>query len=799
MMKLSHSSKPGAFWSTIARIILRNRLLFLFSIAVVTVLLGFQATKVQFSHTEARLLPDNHPVNVEYQQFLNLFGEEGNLIVLGIKDSLFFTPRVFNAWNQLSSRLQEYDEVGAVISISHLKTIEKDTLLTSFRLSPFITDSLAGDVEVAAYKNKLLYKLPIYNGWIYNEDRSVIRSAVYLKDSIVNTAVRKDFIVEKLIPEVRAFEDQTGVSVRMSGMPYIRTLNAISIAKEIEIFIGAALFITSLLFFFFFRSVRATIITVLTVVIGVVWCFGFLGLLDYEITLLTALIPPLIIVIGVANCVFLINKYQQEIKKHGNQAKSLQRVITKIGNAILLTNATTALGFATFIITQSQTLNEFGIVSAISIISIFLLCLLIIPIVYSYMPIPKNRHLKHLNKKWVTTIISLLVFTVKKHRFAVYITSIVLLCISIMGMYKIKVSGNILEDLPKTAQFFEDILFFESEFGGIVPMEILIDTRRKEGVMAGTTLRRMDELEQFIEEIPECSKPLSVVEIMKYVNQAFYNGNPDFYMLPSAQERNFILPYLQSSSQQVEFLQAYVDSTGQYARMTTFMKAADTERILRIEEDLKNEIEKLFPPDRYTVYVTGKTVLFQKGTGFLTKNLIISLSLAILMIALLMAWMFRNFKMILISLIPNILPLIITAGFMGFAGIPIKPSTILVFSIAFGISVDDTIHFLAKYRQELQVNQWKISRSVYGALRETGLSMFYTSVVLFFGFSVFMISGFGGTQALGGLVSATLLFAMLSNLILLPSLLISLEKSIANKKTFKKPALEILEEPDTEE
>src|SRR5690606_33439691 len=204
------------------------------------------------------------------------------------------------------------------------------------------------------------------------------------------------------------------------------------------------------------------------------------------------------------------------------------------------------------------------------------------------------------------------------------------------------------------------------------------------------------------------------------------------------------------------------------------------------------------PEDRYTVTLTGKAVLYQKGTTYLIYNLIISLSLAILLIALFMAWMFRSFRMILISLIPNLLPLLITAGTMGFLGIPIKPSTILVFSIAFGISVDDTIHFLAKYRQELIASNWKIKRSVYAALKETGLSMFYTSIVLFFGFSVFMVSSFGGTVALGGLVSATLLFAMLSNLLLLPSLLLSLEKSIANKKTFKKPSIEIIDDENEE-
>jgi predicted RND superfamily exporter protein len=564
-------------------------------------------------------------------------------------------------------------------------------------------------------------------------------------------------------------------------------------------FIGAAVIVTSIIFFFFFRSYRATFISMITVIIGVLWAFGILGLLKYEITVLTALIPPLIIVIGIPNCIFLINKYHQEIKQHGNQAKSLQRVIAKVGNATLMTNVTTASGFATFILTNSQLLKEFGIVASICIIAIFLLCLLIIPIVYSFMAVPKNKHLNHLNKRWINRFVDWMENKVRHNRIAIYIISIALLCISIIGIYNIKISGSLVEDMPKKTEFFKSIRFFEKEYKGIMPLEILVDTKRKKGVMKLATLKRMNELQEYIEEFPEFSQSLSVVDLVKYSKQAYYNGNPEYYQLPNSQERSFILSYAKSSTKDTNLLKSYVDSTGQFARITTFMKDIGTERFDRIEEDLKAKALKIFPQDRYNVSFTGKALLFQKGTKYLVKNLIISLSLAILLIALFMAWMFRSFRMILVSLIPNLLPLIITAGLMGFLGVPIKPSTILVFSIAFGISVDDTIHFLAKYRQELIANNWKIKKSVYAALRETGVSMFYTSIVLFFGFSVFTISSFGGTVALGALVSVTLVFAMLANLLLLPSLLLSLEKSIANKQTLKKPALGILPENMEEE
>jgi predicted RND superfamily exporter protein len=784
------------FWGSVARLILRNRPLILLLVIGVTIFLAMQWKHMRFTYTEANLLPDDHEVNLEYQRFLDTFGDEGNLIVLGIKNDSLFTPRILNAWNDLASKIDSFPAVTFSVSLKDLKLLDKQENPQRFDLKSFIPEAITTTEQGENYRKQLFNDLPFYENLIYNKETGTIRSAVYLDKSIVNTPVRRDFVVNDLIPLLAAFEKEHKLNLRASGMPYIRTLNAQNIVDEIGWFVGGALLVTSLIFFFFFRSYRATFISMITVVVGVMWAFGFLGLLRYEITVLTALIPPLIIVIGIPNCIFLINKYQQEYKKHGNQVKALQRVIAKVGNATLMTNITTASGFATFILTESSLLKEFGIVASINIIGIFLLSLLIIPIVYSYMPPPKERHLKHLGKSWIEGFVDWMEHMVRNHRIAIYAASILLLVFSIIGMYQIKVSGSLIEDMPKKTTFFKDIRFFEQEFDGIMPLEILIDTKRKKGVMKLATLKRMEELSVLIEEQPELSKPISVVNLVKYAKQAYYNGSPKYYQLPTSNERAFILPYASSFSEDTNLMGAYVDSTGQYARITTFMKDIGTDRMERAEDNLRTKITTLFPEDRYEVTMTGKALVFQKGTNYLVMNLVISLSLAVLLIALFMAWMFRSFRMILVSLIPNLLPLLITAGLMGFLGVPIKPSTILVFSIAFGISVDDTIHFLAKYRQELRANKWKIKKSVYASLRETGVSMFYTSIVLFFGFSVFMISSFGGTVALGGLVSATLLFAMLANLLLLPALLLSLERNIANEDTFKEPAIEILEVED---
>lgn len=790
------------FWETIARIILRNRITILAIIIALTGLMALQWKHMRFSYTEANLLPKDHPVNSDYEAFLNVFGEEGNLIVLGIQDEKFWEVKNFEVWQQFVQKLQNAKEITSVISIDQLYVLQKDTLQEKLVAKSFLDQSKISQAKYLKEKeNELYQKLPFYDGLIYNAKSKTIRSAVYLDKAIVNTEARKIFIDSVLIPEKEKFELSTGIQLRVSGMPYVRTLNSQNIIDEIGLFVLGALLVTSIIFFFFFRSFRATFISMCVVIVGVMWAFGTLGLFKYEITVLTAIIPPLIIVIGIPNCIFLINKYQQEVKNHGNQAKSLQRVVSKIGNATLMTNLTTASGFATFMFTNSQLLKEFGIVASINIVVLFLLCITVIPIIYSFMPLPKERHLQHLNKKYITSLVKWFEHVVKNNNVTVYVVSVILLIFSIIGIYQIRISGSLIEDMPRKASFFKDIRFFEQEFEGIMPLEILIDTKKEKGVQKMNVLKRMDRLQETIDDIPELSKSMSVVNLVKYGKQAYYNGNPAYYELPTSQEVSFILPYVKNSTEgnTQNLMKTYVDSSGRYARITTFMKDIGTDKMEGIQEELKELIAKEFPSPQFEVAITGKAYLFQKGTKYLIDNLVVSLLLAILLISLFMAYLFRSFKMIVISLVPNLLPLLLTAGIMGYFGVPLKPSTILVFSIAFGISVDDTIHFLAKYRQELKANNWKIRKSVFNALRETGVSMFYTSIVLFFGFSVFMISSFGGTVALGGLVSLTLVFAMLSNLILLPVLLLSLEKTIANEKEFIEPKIDILPENDSED
>lgn len=788
-MKQKKKKRPLGPWEKTARLILKNRIALLAVIGLTTMFLGWQCRNVGMTYTEANLLPKQHPANIAYENFLKTFGEEGNLVVLGVQDEKLFTPKAYAAWNALLTELKSRREVELVLSLNDLKKLAKDTVNQRFDMVPLVHPDKTGDAAyLKSVRDELFEKLPFYEGLLYNKESGALRSVVYLDKNLVNTAARKDFVLKNLVPPIERFEKATGIDLKVSGMPYIRTINAENMKGEIGLFIGAALLTVSVIFFFFFRSFRATLLSICILAVGVLWSFGTMGLFHYKINILTAVVPPLIIVVGICNCIFLINKYQQEIQKHKNQAKALQRVISKIGMSTLMTNLTAAAGFAAFMITGNQLLAEFGLVTSINILSLYLLTLVIVPIVYSYMPMPKEKHLYHLKKNYIALLLDTVVANVKTRRVRIYLTYAVLFCASVYGLLQMRVSGSLLSEMPKSASFFDDIVFFEKEFKGVLPLEITIHTKRGRIVTPGT-IKKMDRLQEAIAEIPELSQPVSVVNFAKYLNQAFYNGNPAYYQVPNSQEQVFVLSYaksmLKGKGKGENLMKSYVSADGKTARITTFMKDIGTDEMAVIENRLKAKIDELFPKERFEVTLTGKALVFEKGTTYLVDNLIESILFAIGVIALLMLYLFRSIRMVAAALITNILPLCITSGLMGYFGIPLKPSTILVFSIAFGISVDNAIQFMVKYRHDLERNRGDVRHAVESAVRETGISTFYTSVVLILGFATFTLSSFSGTIALGGLISVTLLFAMFANLQVLPALVLTFEKKTKDENNEK--------------
>ena len=779
-------------WKSLSNIILKNRIVIIIMITALTVFMAQKGREAKLSYSMAKLLPNDHQVSVDYNYFLNKYGPQ-NVLVVAVEDSLITTLSHLKKWDKVSESIKKINGIEQIISFSNLPILQNDADEKKFTIKKWFSEDIQTEEEfqkaLAIYQSQ-----PFFKGLINSEDNKVTTLLITLDEEMIRSS-KREILIFSIKDLVDNYSTDFGVKAHYSGLPYIRTVDSVKVKNEISMFILFTLLITALILYLFFRSFKATISSIIVVIIGVIFSFGSIALMGYEISILMALVPPVLIVIGIPNCIFLINKFHSEFRLSKNKEDALSKMIQKIGNITLLTNVTTASGFAAFILTNSETLQEFGVIASLNILFIFLLSLFIIPIYFSFSSAPKKRHTQHLDKKWINNLVQYLAYLVKYKRKHIYVITVVLIVVGFFGIIQLKTTGNITDDLPKDQALYKDLKFLESNFGGVLPLEVLVNTKKKNGLLKSYNLRKIEKLSDVLETYPEFSKPSSYIDAVKYSKQAFYNGDSTYYSLPNSQEQRVILSYLKNSSEGLGFGNLLMDSLKQEARISLRVADISTSKMDSIFDSLLPKINEIFDPEKYDVTITGTSIVFLNGTKFLIKNLVLSLLLVVILISIFMAWMFNSFRMVVVSIIPNLIPLLLTGAIMGYFGIALKPSTILVFSIAFGISVDDTIHFLAKYRQELLMNNWNIRKSVFSALNETGVSMFYTSVVLFFGFFIFVASDFGGTIALGLLVSITLMLAMLSNLLLLPALLLSLEK-IINYEAFQEPLLDTFDEEE---
>jgi predicted RND superfamily exporter protein len=525
------------------------------------------------------------------------------------------------------------------------------------------------------------------------------------------------------------------------------------------------------------------LLSLAVVVIGVIWSFGSIVLLGYKISFLIALIPPLIVVIGIPNCIYFLNKFHTAYAETGEKKSSLILMIDKMGVVTFFCNLAAAIGFAVFALTQSQVLKEFGIVAGINIMILFFISLALIPAVLSFLPSPKSRHVKYLQNPRLNRWLDRLERWSLNHRQLIYIITGIIVVVSVAGILRLKSLGFIVDDLPKTDKIYTDLRFFEKNFKGVMPLEIIVDTKEKRGVIRNlSNLQKIDSLSQFVKTIPGIGRPLSITEGLKFAKQSFFDGDSNSYSLPTEFDLPALSQYLNtrgdssSNNSFTKLLSTFMDSARQQARISINMADVGSNRLPMILDSISQRVVQLFPKEKYHVQLTGTSVTFLEGSRYIINGLKDSILWAFVLIACCMLYLFRSLRILACSLIPNIIPLLITAGIMGWMDIPLKPSTVLVFSVALGIAIDVTIRFLINYKQELPHYNYDMKQTVIETIHSTGISIIYTSLVLIAGFIIFCFSGFDGTKALGWLTSLTLVTATLTNLVLLPALLISFVK-----------------------
>lgn len=788
-------------WEKLGKAVLKYRFILLTILIAATILSGYQATKVQLGYEFTKAIPTNHPVNIAYQEFKKKYGEDGNMLIIGIQTDQLFTEKIFNQYVDLQNNLKKIPGVLDILSVPGAVTLVKDPAsekLQAKKIFPATTLTQAQlDESAATFRN-----LPFYNGLLYNPVTNAYLMGLSMDAQIINSK-KRDAAINAVTAQIKKFEQATKEEVKLSGLPYIRTVLAARIANEMRYFLTASIVLSAIILLLFFRSVSSMLLSLAVVIIGVLFSLATMHFFDYKITLLTALIPPLIVVIGIPNCIYFLNKYHTSWHKQaalGNHIPAQQKkknaitdMVSRMGIVTLFCNVAAAIGFAVFALTKSAILKEFGVVAGINIMLLFFISLILIPIALYFLPPPKEKHTKYLYNPRLNRWLDRLEKWSLSHRRQIYIITTVLVVIAVAGALRLQSNAYMVDDVPKTDKIYTDLKFFEKNFKGVMPLEIIIDTKKKYGVTRNfNNLVKIDSFAQYLAARPEVARPLSLVEGLKFAKQAFYEGDSSSYSMPSEFDLPGLAQYLNmktgstgtagNENTLTKLVSRFMDSTKQEARLSVNMADVGTHALPELLDGIQKRANELFPKDQYNVSLTGSSIAFLEGGRFIINGLQESIFWAFLLIALCMLYLFKSLRILLCSLIPNIIPLGITAGIMGWAGVPLKPSTVLIFSVALGIAIDITIRFLVNYKQELSYHNNDPESTVIQTIHSTGISIIYTSMVLIAGFVIFCFSGFGGTSALGWLTSVTLITATVTNLILLPALLIS-----SSKKPVKKP------------
>jgi predicted RND superfamily exporter protein len=767
-------------WQRLGKLVLKFRRPLLVFLLLVTGVMGYYASKVKLSYEFSKAIPTDNAKYLEYKAFKAKFGDDGNLLVAGLQTDSFFTLAFFEACKQFHQQLKQIKYVENVLSVPAAVDLRKDVLTEKLYAQKIFSDTIATQAELDSAVTHF-YNLPFYRSLLYNPQTKAYLFAVRINKDILNSKGRTE-VINQITRAVKQFEEKTKTEVHLSGLPLIRTVVADRIQNEMKYFLFGSLLLSTLILLLFFRSISTTLLSLLVVVTGVIWSVGVLYLCGYQITLLTALIPCLVVVIGIPNCIYFINKYHSAWLEWGNKEKALTEMVSKMGVVTLFCNLTAAIGFAVFALTKSAILSEFGVVAGISIMVIFVISFILLPAALSYLPAPKPAQTRYLNNKWLIGFLFKIEKWVLHHKKTVYALTVGMLIFAGVGILKLKSVSFIVDDLPKTDKIYTDLKFFEKHFNGVMPLEIVVDTKKKNGLAGMRALQvyeKVDLLSSYIVSQKEMSRPLSIAEGLKFAKQAFFEGDAANYLLPNSFDGAFVGEYLKpgkndssNSNGLATMLSSFVDTDRQSTRISISMADIGTEKLPPLLDSIQQKANEIFDTASYNVQLTGTSITFLEGSRFIVNGLKDSIFWAFLLIALCMLYLFRSLRILLCSLIPNIIPLVITAGIMGWAGVPLKPSTVLVFSVALGIAVDITIRFLVNYKQELPAYQYNVTATVSATIKNTGLSIVYTALVLIAGFVIFCVSSFGGTKALGWLTSATLLIATLTNLVLLPVLLL---------------------------
>ncbi|NND72625.1 MAG: MMPL family transporter [Rhodothermales bacterium] len=750
-------------WTRSTNWILDHPRVILVAIVAITIVLGYFSTTVETDHRAGHFLATDSEVVQNFNKFNEEFGANQTILYIVFPDQDPTSRAFLSKMDSVTSLVGTFDGVEHVLSLSNAPYPVRvgDSVVTKTMFDPLATEEL---------NRQTIRDQTFLRGLLLSNDGSDGAMIVDIEESFNESPERVE-----LVNRIESLTGSVFGNVALAGIPYLRTQYAQRVTAEAPFFTVAALLVSLGLLFITFRARRAVTLPTIIVALGITWTVGLIALFNHKMNIVTSVLPALLVIIGMANAIHLTTKFFDRYRLLGRRREAIIQTMNIVGLATFLTSVTTAVGFAALMLSGSQLLSVFGQYAAMGIMLLYAISITIIPLVFSRLKPPSHKDQRLATHQGLTRLFDFLALWTRRFSKTIIFGSVCILALSILGVSRISSDIFVFADFYDDDPLVRNLDIYESGFGGILPMEIIIESKTEGKFRSINEIRKLSRLQETIVRHDAIGRTLSAADLVKWTTQAYFGGNPRAYRMPTSYELPFIQDAVSgltgnTTGGSLSSLPRMFDSTLTSARVFAGVYDIGTSNMNALLDSVLVETHKVFPEDRYAAYITGTAIKATRSGENLVINLAISLSVALVIISLIMGFLFRSVRLTLISLAPNVLPLLIVGGTMGFTGIVLKPSTALIFPLAFGIAVDDTIHFLAKYRIVRSAGLAK-NVAIRTTLRETGKAILFTSLVLMCGFLVFTFSSFGGTVNLGALTALTLTMALIANLILLPALL----------------------------
>ncbi len=753
--------------------ILKYPRLVIFGLIIISLSAVYPAININTDFNLEGFYPEDDVVIRDYERLENEFGRDDNTILIGFRSDSLFSESVISDLRDLTEKLESVSFIQEVLSIWQAQHIQQDNNQLSF--TSYFNKTDIADTEWSVVKSEITSN-PLYKGLLINEEGTATAIILTIDDS-ENTYANRNRIISS-IEEILA-DYEYNYQFHKSGIPYYRNQYVNMLNSEIVMYITISSVLIILLLWYLYRTIWGVLFPMIIVWTTLLFTVALMHLTGGYIEIMSSTIAPILLCVGVADAIHMISKYDDAREKGLVKRKSILEMLNTLGNATLLTSVTTAIGFASLISSTVMPMKKFGIYTAVGVIIAYLVTILFLP---AALRLSKKKRVideksgsfyPFLNK-WLLKLAAVNRLYYKK----VLIAGALLTLFFFYGMQTLDVNGRIFDDLKDDTQIMQDSRFFAESIAPQFPMEFIIDTGEPESALSLSALRKLEQLEEALLSFPEIHRATGLHTLIKEIHRVM--GNEGEYKLPDTDAA--IAQYaLLLEINEFDELYNLVDFDYRTLRVTAFTEDAGSKRINAIRDEIDTKISVIFSDEIVTI--TGTTILSADLTNKIVYSLAWSILLALSAITLIMVVLFKNMKLVIIALVPNLIPLIMVGGIMGFLNVDIKPSTAVIFTIALGIAVDDSIHYLARFRIEY-LRRKAMMPALTATTVRTGRAIILTSMILIAGFATLITSAFTSTAMMGILVCTTIFAALIADLFMLPSMFYWL-----------KPKLPIVENP----